>query len=165
MTKLGLLVFAAVLALNLAAHAGGQFVITNGTVSMVLSPVVDQKALPAVSNRVASTSYAAGEICKISSIPYVARYAGETSSDPASSIQPRPVITDGSVTWIRCRIGIRMGFCVQWVSGGDATLYVNGGPVLLSSTNIQAISLGPEYRGPVYVLATGADTTLNVSDW
>jgi hypothetical protein len=75
------------------------------------------------------------------------------------------VVTDGSVTWIRCRIGIRMGFSVQWVSGGDATLYVNGGPVLLSATNIQAISIGPEYRGPVYVLATGADTILNVADW
>lgn len=165
MTKFGLLVFAAVLAMNLAALAGGQFVITNGAASMVLSPVIDQKALPSVSNRVASTTYVAGEICKISNLPYIARYAGETSSDPASSIQPKPVVTDGSVTWIRCRVGIRMGFCVQWVSGGDATLYVNGGPVLLSSTNIQAVSLGPEYRGPVYVLATGADATLNVSDW
>jgi hypothetical protein len=159
-----LLVFIAV-AVNLPAFAGGQFVITNGSASMVLSPVIDQKALPSVSNRMASTSYSAGEICKISNLPYVARYAGETSADPASSIQPKQVVVDGSVTWIRCRVGIRMGFCVQWVSGGDATLYVNGGPVLLGSTNIIAISIGPEYRGPVYVLATGADTTLNVADW
>jgi hypothetical protein len=159
-----LLAFIAV-AMNLSAFAGGQFVITNGSASMVLSPVIDQKALPSVSNRVAGASYSAGEICKISNIPYIARFAGDASPDPASSIQPKPVITDGGVTWIRCRIGIRMGFSVQWVSGGDATLYVNGGPVLLSATNIQAISIGPEYRGPVYVLATGADTVLNVADW
>jgi len=159
-----LLMFIA-LAVNLPAFAGGQFVITNGSASMVLSPVIDQKALPAVSNRLVSTSYSAGEICKISNLPYVARYAGETSSDLATSIQPKQVVTDGSVTWIRCRVGIRMGFCVQWVSGGDATLYINGGPVLLGATNIIAISIGPEYRGPVYVLATGEDTTLNVADW
>ena len=159
-----LLMFIA-LAVNLPAFAGGQFVITNGSASMVLSPVIDQKALPAVSNRLTSTSYSAGEICKISNLPYVARYAGETSSDLATSIQPKQVVTDGSVTWIRCRVGIRMGFCVQWVSGGDATLYINGGPVLLGATNIIAISIGPEYRGPVYVLATGEDTTLNVADW
>lgn len=159
-----LLVFIAI-AVNLPAFAGGQFVITNGAASMVLSPVIDQKALPSVSNRVAGASYLAGEICKISNLPYIARYAGDASPDPSSAIQPKPVVTDGTVTWIRCRIGIRMGFSVQWVSGGDATLYVNGGPVLLGSTNIQAISIGPEYRGPVYVSAAGADATLNVADW
>jgi len=147
--------------LPLAALAES-LVASNG-VSVLAIPAPYSRDAPTLSQRATNTAYAIGDKVRIDTGSYVARYGGTTG---VATNAPLPVITDGTVTWLRLPKIRNSVILIQKVSGSTAKITIGGSDFYLIADGAM-ITLTDNSIPPmdIYAEGVGGNSTLSTLAW